>query len=424
TGSRGMDLRTARHVAIGALVGALAVSLWAAPAQAAKGRAKKPARANLMTRNLSIGADLTPVFLAPSFPEFVKRAGDTWNEVQRNNFYVRARSLAREIRSQNAHIVGLQEAELLRVQVPPGPGLASTVIYDFTEILLAELNRKAKTKKQCRRAAAPKGKGSASPAAKRGKQCYRGYRVAVTRDHTDFETPVNDTGVVDSTPPGFGATKDVRLTDRDAVIVKRGEVKTRKAASGAFGTLLTVPSVAGTIAVVRGWVAMDARVRGGRWFHVVNTHLEADDRFGSNPSTTGPQPNGGIRQAQAQELLAGPLRSKLPVVLVGDLNSDFPVHGDQISPQDTLGYLAVVGGGFTDRAITPPPFSCCINGQMLSNPVGPGVDHRVDHIMSNSKRIRFRRGAVTSSFADGLWSSDHFGVASSLSGLAKAGGRK
>jgi hypothetical protein len=407
------------------LIAALAVCLLPGIAGAAAGDASAAGKkrgqlpVNVMTRNLSIGADLTPVFLAPNFPEFVKRAGDVWNEVQRNDFYVRARSLAREIRGQNAHIVGLQEAELLRVQVPPGPGPASTVVYDFTEILLAELNKGARTKKQCKRAAAKRrAKGSASAAAKKGRGCYRGYALAVTRDHTDFETPVNDTGAVNTTPPGFGATKDVRLTDRDAIIVKKGEVNSRKRGSGSFTTVLTVPSVAGTIAVLRGWVALDARVRGGRWFHVVNTHLEADDRFGSNPSTTGPQPNGGIRQAQAQELLAGPLRSKLPVVLVGDLNSDFPVHGDQISPQDTLGYLAVVGGGFTDRAITPPPFSCCITGQMLSNPVGPGVDHRVDHIMSDSKRVKFKGGAVTSSFANGLWSSDHFGVASALTGLS------
>jgi hypothetical protein len=43
-----------------------------------------------------------------------------------------------------------------------------------------------------------------------------------------------------------------------------------------------------------------------------------------------------------------------------------------------------------------------------------GVDHRVDHIMSNSKKVKFRKGALTSTYANGLWSSDHFGVASQL----------
>ncbi|MGZ5326077.1 MAG: endonuclease/exonuclease/phosphatase family protein, partial [Solirubrobacterales bacterium] len=124
-------------------------------------------------------------------------------------------------------------------------------------------------------------------------------------------------------------------------------------------------------------------------------------------------PKGGVRQAQATQLLAGPLQSSLPVILVGDLNSDFPRNGNQ-APGDDLGYKVLTNGGFSDRAITPPPFGCCIDDPTLTNPSTAGITHRVDHIMSNSSKVTFKKGALTSTYANGLWSSDHFGVASQL----------
>ena len=374
-----------RWLALVGLIAALSLALVPGVAAADQGK-EQNARVNAMTRNLYLGADLGPALGSPNLPTFFKRAGDVWNDVQATNFPVRAKSLAAEIRAEDADLVGLQEAALWRSGPAFGSG-ASTVEYDFTQNLLNELNKKAKDK---------------------GGQ----YVLAASQNEFDFESPVNTSGTVVFTPP-FGVTQDIRLTMRDAIIVKKGEVKTSNPDAGHYSVVFQPPTVAGAIPVTRGWVELDARVRGGEKFHFVNTHFEAFDSAPLNPTNVGLLPKGGVRQAQAQQLLAGPLQSSLPDILVGDLNSDSPLNGNQ-APGDDLGYLVLTGGGFSERAITPPPFSCCINNPLLNTPSTAGITHRVDHVMSESSDVVFKNGAITSTFANGLWSSDHFGVDSRL----------
>ena len=67
-----------------------------------------------MTRNLYLGADLSPGTSATNFQELVNAAGQILNEVDQNDFSVRAKGLAQEIRNQNPDLVGLQEAALWR----------------------------------------------------------------------------------------------------------------------------------------------------------------------------------------------------------------------------------------------------------------------------------------------------------------------
>jgi hypothetical protein len=342
------------------------------------------AKVDAMSRNLYLGADLGPALASPNLPEFFKRAGDVWNQVQQTNFPVRAKSLAKEIKAEDTDIVGLQEAALWRTGPPFGSN-ASVVQYDFVQNLVTELNKNAKAKDE--------------------------YVVAASQDEFDFEAPANTSGTTVFTPP-FGVTTDVRLTMRDAILVKNDEVKTSNVGGGHFNVVFQPTTVAGTIPVTRGWNELDAKVKGEE-FHFVNTHFEAFDSNPVNPTNVGPLPKGGVRQAQAQQLLAGPLQSSKPVLLVGDLNSDSPLNGDQ-APGDDLGYQVLTGGGFSERALTPPPFGCCISDPTLTNPSTAGITHRVDHIMSDSSKIKFEKGAITSTYANGLWSSDHFGVASEL----------
>jgi endonuclease/exonuclease/phosphatase family metal-dependent hydrolase len=203
---------------------------------------------------------------------------------------------------------------------------------------------------------------------------------------------------------------------RDAIIVKKG-VKVSNASSGTFNTLLR-EKVGGVlnVDVTRGWAAADLKAN-GRKVHVVDSHLEAFDSAASNTGSDGQTyPKGGIREAQAKQLIApgGPTSSKLPTLLIGDFNSDSPVHGDQVDPGDALAYRALLAGGWSERALTPPPFGCCLQDPNLSNPSTAGITHRVDHIMSNSKKVKFKKGGLTTTYANGLWSSDHFGVWSQL----------
>ena len=352
----------------------------------------------VMSRNLYLGADLGPAIASPDFPTFVKRAGDVYNTVQATNFPVRAQALAEEIQDKKIDLVGMQEVAWWRTQTPPdgppsaGGTPATTTAFDFLRSMLDELNKDAKTKKQCHKQS-------------HDGHCYRGYRVVVSQDEFDFETIANTSGAVNPNPPLFGATMDVRLTMRDVILARKGAGVATKHAQGAnFNTLLTVPTVAGPVTVKRGWVDADASVR-GRKLHFVNTHLEA---FDSQP----PAFRGKIREAQAKELVApgGPATSEsLPVVLVGDMNSNVP----GVQPGDELAFQALLDAGFSTRSPSPP-FSCCFQSERLDNPAD-FLDHTVDHVLSNSANVtRADSGVTGTTMFQGLWPSDHAGVFSFL----------
>jgi endonuclease/exonuclease/phosphatase family metal-dependent hydrolase len=395
------------------LVAALVLALLPGVADAkAKGK-NKGHQLTVMSRNLYLGADLNPVLNASGINEAIDGGGQIVNQVHATKFpSVRAASLAKEIKKVKPDIVGLQEAAWWRTgplsSDPVGtlnnPTASTTdpLGGDFLTDLLNQLNKGSKKKGK---------KGAAS--AKKKKAPPLRYRIAVVKTEFDAELPVNN---------GSGglatADRDERLTMRDAILVKKG-VKVSNASSGTFNTLLQekiAPPLNIPLNVTRGWAAADLKVNGKK-VHVVDSHLEAFDSAASNTGSDGKTyPKGGIREAQAKQLIApgGPTSSKLPTVLLGDFNSDSPVHGDQVDPGDALAYRALLAGGWSERALTPPPFGCCIQDSNLSDPSTAGITHRVDHIMSNTKKIKFKKGGLTTTYANGLWSSDHFGVWSQL----------
>jgi Endonuclease/Exonuclease/phosphatase family len=395
------------------LIAVLVLALLPGVADAAKGKGKKKGhQLTVMTRNLYLGADLSPALNASGINEAVDAAYQIEQQVHRTQFpTVRAALLANEIQKRKPDVVGLQEVAWWRTgpydldAVTSGPKATQTDPRggDFLTDLLAQLNKGGKKKK---------GKKGVASAKKKKKKPLR-YRVAVVKTEFDFELPVNQgSGGLGACP---AQCHNERLTMRDAILVRKG-VKVSNPTSGTFNVLLRV-LVGGVLPVdvTRGWTAADVKVH-GRKFHVVNTHFEA---FDSGPSNTGSDgqtyPKGGIREAQAKQLVGPGGPAGVPrTILLGDLNSDFPVNGDQVFPGDALAFQAVTAGGFSSRAITPPPFGCCIQDANLMNPSTVGVDHRVDHIMSNSKKAKFRKGGLTTTYANGLWSSDHFGVWSQL----------
>jgi len=154
--------------------------------------------------------------------------------------------------------------------------------------------------------------------------------------------------------------------------------------------------------VVRGWTATDARVRGSEPFRFVNTHLEA-----FHP---------GFRLWQAEELVApdGPATSDLPVILVGDLNSD----DDTVEGADRAAYLALLAAGMVPIS-TDEPLSCCLNSSLLGENDGGDItsfDHQVDHIMTRDPYNVFLRHSEVTGLkpVNGFWNSDHAGVFSAL----------
>lgn len=383
------------------LVAALAITLLPGAADA-KGK-KKGHQLTVMTRNLYLGADLSPALEASNVNDAVDAAYRIEQQVHRTQFpSVRAAELASEIKKQKPDIVGLQEGAWWRTgpydlsAVTSGPKATQTdpLGGDFLNDLLGQLNTGKK-----------KGKN--------GKKPLR-YQIAVVKPEFDFELPVNQgSGGLGACP---AQCHNERLTMRDAILVKKG-VKTSGATAGTFNTLLRV-KVGGVINVdvTRGWAAVNAKVNGKK-VHVVDSHLEAFDSAANNTGSDGKTyPKGGIREAQAKQLVApgGPTASKLPTILLGDFNSDSPVHGDQVDPGDALAYRALLAGGWSERALTPPPFGCCLQDPNLNDPSTAGITHRVDHIMSNSNKVKFKKGGLTTTYANGLHSSDHFGLWSRL----------
>ncbi len=346
---------------------------------------------SVMTRNLYLGADLTPAIAAPDRNAFVEANGKILRDVTANDFPVRARGLAEEILKKKPDLVGLQEAALWRTGPPSLEPLlntgakptATTVRYDYLAELLAQLN---------------KGKGKPQ------------YRVAVSQDEFDFEAPADENGQPGDGPNGAIPNAEIngRLTMRDAILVRNGAgVTFKRPRMGHFANLLVVKVSGVSVAVTRGWVAIDAKVRGSKTFRFVDTHLESFD-----PATQVPS----IRALQAGELVApgGPATSKLPVILVGDLNSD----DDTVEPGDQQAYRTLLAAGMRERS-TNEPLGCCLNSSLLAVGAGGSVsdfDHQVDHVMTRDpKEVKLRASYVTGRQpVRGFWDSDHAGLFSSL----------
>jgi endonuclease/exonuclease/phosphatase family metal-dependent hydrolase len=361
----------------------LALAFLALLAPAAAAAAPQP-QVTVMTRNVFLGADLAPALNAPTIPQAIDGAGVIWNEFQRTRFPERARPLAREIKRSKADLVGLQEVALWRRQTPSDGGAppispiatatpATAVEQDFLAILRRELRRvRAK------------------------------YRVVKVQREFDAELPVDVDGS-DTTGTGplaaFGADFDARLTMRDVILVRRGSgVRLGRTRGRHFETRYE-PNVGGiVIPVDRGWLSVEAR-KGKRRFRFINTHLEA---FG-DPK---------IREAQAKELIAGPLDTRRQVILVGDLNSGIARHNEPEQPGDDLAFRALARFGMKDNGAVQ---SCCYDDLFDPNAV---FDHTVDHVLTK-RPLRTLRARVTGNrrsqrTASGLWPSDHGGVVSRL----------
>jgi endonuclease/exonuclease/phosphatase family metal-dependent hydrolase len=353
----------------------------------------KPAKVKVMTRNLYLGADLTPGTQAQSLQGLVNAAGQILNQVDANNFPVRAKGLAQEIKTTQPDVVGLQEAALWRTQPcdkNPLPPSAPSARYDYIASLMSELNK--------------------------GKKLYR---VAVVKPEFDFEVWANTDGNEQTAGPGcpMGSEINGRLTMRDAILVRDG-VKVRSPKSGTFKTLLRVKPAGVNVDVTRGWTSIDATVHGKK-LHFVNTHLEAFDNSPNGNLTNSDKTvgNGEVRQAQAKELVAarGAARSKLPVVLLGDLNSDVKT---EVKKGDGLAYRALLNAKFGERS-TYNPLGCCLNADVLTVSGGgkrSDFDHKVDHVMTSSpKKVKLLSSTITGlTPVNGFWDSDHAGVLSVL----------
>jgi endonuclease/exonuclease/phosphatase family metal-dependent hydrolase len=384
------------------LVAALGLALLPGVADAAGKKKAKGTKLTVMTRNLYLGADLSPGLQANGVDQAVDAAGQIVNQVHATRFpSIRAAALAAEIKKRKPDVVGLQEAAWWRMATPvdinptlngqPVASQTDPLGGDFLTDLLTQLNKGKKGKKKALR-----------------------YTVAAVKPEFDIEIPVND----DGNGSGLtGADHNERLTMRDAILVRKGVgVKFKNPTSGTYNTLLQ-ERLAGVLPVnvTRGWVAIDVKAR-GRSFHFVDTHLEAFDSQGTNTTNQGTTlGKGDVRAAQATQLVGpgGAAKSTRPVILLGDMNSD----DDTVANNgDRNAYNALLAGGFTERS-TANPLSCCLDDPFLVG--GPNsindFNHQVDHVLTNTKKIKFVKGFVDGRApVNGLYPSDHAALTSVL----------
>jgi endonuclease/exonuclease/phosphatase family metal-dependent hydrolase len=320
----------------------------------------KPRPVNVMTRNLYLGADLTPAIAAASIPELLAATSSIWTTVQATDFPQRAEALAREIADADPHMIGLQEAAVWFSGDFGSPAQATTVEYDFLDLLTDALE-----------------------------DIGHPYDIAGVQDEADLEATA-----------GAPYYRDFRLLQRDAILVKASAgVQLTNLQQANFVNNLVIPTGTGAeYAVTRGWLSVDAVVN-KRAFRFVNTHLEAFSWY--------------HRMLQAGELLAGPVATAPgPVVLVGDLNSGPDLPDDL----DELAFGVLTGGGMVDSwaALYPDdPGYTSGYSETLDDP-DDMLEHRIDHVMVSSgvdvyrMKIYGTDGDLRTS--GGLWPSDHAGV--------------
>jgi endonuclease/exonuclease/phosphatase family metal-dependent hydrolase len=154
-------------------------------------------------------------------------------------------------------------------------------------------------------------------------------------DFYDAEFPAD-------TDPGEGQNlQDIRLTDRDVILARtdlpKSKLKLSNVQTGNFTNNASFPigDTGQSVTIERGWGSVDAKVEDGS-FRFINTHLEQEGPFNA------------IQVAQGNEILNGPAKTSLPVILAGDFNSRAGGGGT-----DT--YRNLIGAGFTDAwSLTHP----------------------------------------------------------------------
>jgi endonuclease/exonuclease/phosphatase family metal-dependent hydrolase len=328
----------------------------------------------VMTRNIDTGTDLGYIFSATDQFSFLVAVTGTFQESHASNIAERAAGVAAEIHDQQPDFVALQELTRWRIG-PPGNmpfttgGPATLVVDDALQSLLGALNSLGEH-----------------------------YDVVAVRQNGDDEAPA----IYDASLRLF----NVRLTDFDAVLARSdlpvSELKIENVQTNYFNAFLSLPTPVGTVALPRGWIAIDAKLR-GKSYRIVDTHLEGLDPV--------------VQAAQTRELVNGPALSTNAVAIAGDLNSDAD------NPDPTLGpaYQILSSAGFVDSWATvhpgDPGYTIPLH---LEDPYAPSTpSRRIDLILTHDGTDTITasdsvRVGLTDLTPSGLFPSDHVGVVSSF----------
>jgi len=393
---------------------ALLSMLLALPASAAENSKPRKAKIKAVTYNLYVGADIFRVFNPPICGP-AQAVNDIHNIIQYTNFPERAQAIADQIMYEEPHVVGLQEVSLLRTQfpgnslAPDGSGIeflgdfpadpefifkldASDVQYDFLQILLDALHARGLDYVAIE---------GASPV------------------NADVEFPAIE---FDAACNPLGLPTDVRLTDRDVILVRANldvnvALKNNFQVNAPIEVPTLIPTPAGLIPALyvteysRGWGAINVTIK-DHSFWVVNAHLEVGDRL--------LPPSEGLNLVQAaQALELGQLATSLqpPLLVLGDINSSpaslvtdpRPAYGIIMSfPLSDVWML--------QRPASKDPGYTFGQNETVDNPESLMFE-RIDYVFANfgdlvPKQVKAEvlGTDVSDKTPSGLWPSDHAGV--------------
>ena len=317
----------------------------------------------VMTQNLYLGTDVSLLVLPTTLPELIAAVTFALQEVEFTNFAARAPRIADEIKSSEPAVVGLQEvAEWSTGFTPDAPD----VQFDFLALLLDALEKDGLH-----------------------------YAPVVVRTNLDAVAP----GLDQSNQLIF-----VRLVDRQVLLARTdlpaADLKISNLQTEEFSNLFSFFNpLVGEITIPRGWISADIKVR-GKDFRFITTQLESFDP--------------DVQLAQAEELLAGPANTPMPVALTGDFNSS--ADG---GPDATPTYPALLTAGFTDGWAEANPSNtgdtCC---------QAPSLDNSISTLFERLDLVLLRGGLGIAGAelvgtepdltAPPFWPSDHAGLVATL----------
>ncbi len=336
----------------------------------------------VMTQNLYQGTEFSHIqALAganPTLEQALEATTADYGTYLATRFPDRAKQIAAEIAQNRPALVGLQEVATWHAGAfdPQHPfALPATVSEDFTQVLIGSL-------------------------------AADGIHYAAVSRHDDNFTlafPV-------VTPTGLAA---VGMVESGVILARTdlppGQLKLSNPQSGTFNARIPLipnpldPDPPHGFQFTNSWQSVDAKVR-GKSFRFITTHLDAL------------APGGVVSGPQAQELLAGPANTPLPVILGGDMNS-----GLTSSP---AAYEAFLAGGLTDSwtaaGLGAPPLTCChlAPNDLVSDPNAIYTED-LDHIFTRGDFSVLDEHLVGNLAPEPppaafIWPSDHAGMVATL----------
>jgi endonuclease/exonuclease/phosphatase family metal-dependent hydrolase len=362
-----LAVRKRGAICITAIVALLALLAGLVPAQAQLSKGKGDLR--VMTYNAYEGTAFLDIQRASNLNEFLFAVGKTITQVRATNPPSRMQAVARQIVSAKPALVSVQELD----QWSSGPfdPIAQkcgtlTPEFDMVQELLDAL------------------------AAQGGS-----YDVAVQGQQYDIEAP----GLI--SPNTFlciHAVNHVAILARTDLDRSKFYWNNAQAGQYVARNVFDIPDV-GQFPAPRAWVSLDAQFH-NKTFRFIGTHLDSD--------------NATVRGQQGEELRLGPANTSLPVVIAMDSNARAAPP-----PQDAT-YIDFITAGYSDvwSEIFPGKsgFTCC-QAQLVNNPVSQ-LSRRIDLILTlgnvGAQNIALFGADQASRTLDGLWPSDHTGVAAQL----------